>query len=98
MFIPDEAVSFISMHRTHLRGELKSLYAADVARDLMLLQPYLPQRADAILDIGCGMAGIDLLLWRHYGDPVLNLLDGTGHTDVRILFHQVMRPYNSMPV
>jgi SAM-dependent methyltransferase len=98
MLIPDEALPFIAMHRTHLRGDLKALYAADVARDFTMLRPHLPKQATAVLDIGCGMAGIDLLLWRYYGNPTVHLLDGTGFTDVRILFHPKMDPYNSMPI
>ncbi len=96
--VPDAALPYIEMHRTHLRGDLKQLYAEDVARDYELMKPCLPAKAAATLDIGCGMAGIDALLWRHYGNPVVNLLDGTGDSDVRILFHQTMSPYNSMPV
>ena len=96
--VPDAAVPYIEMHRTHLQGDLRQLYAEDVARDYELIRPYLPAKAAATLDIGCGMAGIDVLLWRHYGNLVVNLLDGTGDTEVRILFHQTMSPYNSMPV
>lgn len=96
--VPDAAVPYIEMHRTHLQGDLKQQYAQDVAADYALIAPYLPAKAAATLDIGCGMAGIDVLLWRHYGDPVVNLLDGTGDTAVRILFHPTMSPYNSMPV
>jgi SAM-dependent methyltransferase len=96
--IPSDALPYIAMHRTHLRGDLARLYASDVLSDFESLMPYLPQTAAASLDIGCGMAAIDVLLWRHYANPTIHLLDGTGHTDVRILFHPVMSPYNSMPV
>jgi len=96
--VPDAALAYIEMHRTHLRGDLKVLYPADVALDYEMIRPHLPQRAAATLDIGCGMAGIDVLLWRHYGGPVVNLLDGTGNTEVRVLFHEAMSPYNSMTV
>ena len=96
--VPDEALPFIAMHRTHLRGDLKKLYSADVSQDFELLRPHLPPHASATLDIGCGMAGIDALLFGHYGNPAIHLLDGTGHTDVRILFHPEMKPYNSMPI
>ncbi|MCC7486077.1 MAG: hypothetical protein IT529_13975 [Burkholderiales bacterium] len=96
--VPDAALPYIGMHRTHLAGDLKAAYAADVARDFEMIRPHLPARADATLDIGSGMAGIDVLLWRHYGNPVVNLLDGTGHTEVRVLFHEAMSPYNSMAV
>jgi SAM-dependent methyltransferase len=96
--VPDAALPYIEMHRTHLTGDLKQRYAEDVAQDYEMMKPHLPERAAAMLDIGCGMAGIDVLLWRHYGNPIVNLLDGTGHTDVRVLFHQNMSPYNSMRV
>ena len=98
LVVPDAALPYIEMHRTHLHGDLKRLYAEDVTRDYEMMKPYLPEKAAATLDIGCGMAGIDVLLWRHYANPVIHLLDGTGDTDVRILFHQTMSPYNSMPV
>jgi SAM-dependent methyltransferase len=98
LVVPDAALAYIEMHRTHLRGDLKALYAEDVARDYEMIRPHLPARAAATLDIGSGMAGIDVLLWRHYGDPVVNLLDGTGQTEVRVLFQQSMSPYNSMSV
>jgi hypothetical protein len=96
--IPDTALPYIQMHRTHLHGDLKMLYAEDIARDYAMMKPHLPANAAATLDIGCGMAGIDVFLSRHYDNPVINLLDGTGHTEVRILFHKRMSPYNSMPV
>jgi SAM-dependent methyltransferase len=96
--VPDAALPFIAMHRTHLRGDLKQQYAADVRQDFEMLRPHLPLDASATLDIGCGMAGIDALLCRHYRNPAIHLLDGTGHTDVRVLFHPVMKPYNSMPI
>ena len=42
-------------------------YTASVATDLAMIRAWLPRRISSILDIGCGMAGIDLLLYRHYG-------------------------------
>jgi SAM-dependent methyltransferase len=32
------------------------------------MKPHLPLDVNAILDIGCGVAGIDILLHRHYGE------------------------------
>lgn len=61
------------------------------------MAPYLPPTADAVLDIGCGMAGIDVLLWRLYR-PRLFLLDGTGMAAVRTGFHGTLEWYNSMPI
>lgn len=46
--------------------------------DYELIRPFLPERVGTVLDIGCGMAGIDVLLKRHYPDAKLWLLDGDG--------------------
>lgn len=96
--VPVEAEEFIALHRTHLDGNLPILYARDVARDFDELKPYLPERADAALDIGCGVAGIDVLLWRHFGGPVLHLMDGTGMAATKTGMNPSMEPYNSMAV
>jgi SAM-dependent methyltransferase len=96
--VPEAALPYIALHRTQLRGDLRAEYARSVAEDYELISPVLPAKAQATLDIGCGMAGIDVLLWRHYRNPVINLLDGTGDTPVRVLYHPTMSPYNSMAV
>lgn len=41
------------------------------------IAPYLPKQCDAILDIGSGLGGIDILLSKHYGEGCqISLLDG----------------------
>lgn len=42
-----------------------------------LLAPYLGI-VPCVLDIGCGMAGMDILLVRHHGTLFVHLVDGTG--------------------
>jgi len=96
--VPEAALPYIGLHRTHLRGDLGRQYAQDVASDYELIKPFLPEKGQATLDIGCGMAGIDVLLWRHYRNPIIHLLDGTGDTPVRVLYQPAMAPYNSMAV
>lgn len=52
-------------------------YQAMLRGEFNLIEPYLPKAAQAILDVGSGMGGIDILLSRHYGTrPALFLLDG----------------------
>lgn len=63
------------MHRTHINPDE---YAGDVERDFSQIEPFLPESVDSILDIGCGMAGIDVFLKRKYPDAHLCLLDGDG--------------------
>lgn len=73
--VPREAWHYIAMHRTHIEP---SKYAEDVKKDFEQIEPYLPETVNSILDIGCGMAGIDVFLKRKYPDAKLYLLDGDG--------------------
>lgn len=43
-----------------------------------MILPFLPVEVESILDIGCGMAGIDVFLKRRYPKASLLLLDGDG--------------------
>jgi SAM-dependent methyltransferase len=95
--VPGEAIPYIRLHRTNLEGNIAARYAEAVAEDFKGMTPYLPPAIDALLDIGCGMAGIDVLFWREYC-PRLFLLDGNGMTEVRTGFHERMGYYNSLPI
>ena len=67
------------------RDKVALAFAEGLQRDLDSLLPFLPERAEAVLDIGCGLAGIDLMLHRHYApeSPRFALLDREGvSTDV----------------
>lgn len=57
-------------------------YAADVKADFEQIEPYLPERVESILDIGCGLAGLDVYLKRKYPDASLSLLDSDGENPV----------------
>lgn len=57
---------------------IESLYSEDIEADYRQIRDYLPARASNVLDIGCGMAGIDIHLFRHFaGQPKIFLLDKT---------------------
>jgi hypothetical protein len=64
------------------RGAITSRYNEAIARDYEQLRPHLPAEIDTVLDIGCGMAGIDVLLQRHYAarPPRFVLLDKSSVT------------------
>lgn len=100
MNIPSEALPWIGVHRTHIDPEnLRDAYKASLAEDYRMMLPYLPVRCDHMLDIGCGMAGIDLFLYLHYRKQVhLHLMDGSGDTDVKFGYHQQLQPYNHLGV
>ncbi|OEK06760.1 class I SAM-dependent methyltransferase [Roseivirga misakiensis] len=53
-------------------------YTDDILRDFNSIKPHLPATASNILDIGCGIAGIDLFLSQTYQHEVnLHLIDKT---------------------
>jgi SAM-dependent methyltransferase len=57
---------------------IEGLYSEDIETDYRQIRDYLPARALNILDIGCGMAGIDVHLFKHFaGQPKIFLLDKT---------------------
>jgi SAM-dependent methyltransferase len=58
-------------------GAVRRAFNRDMEREYGEIRPHLPRRAVAILDIGCGVGGIDVLLHRHYGTPRLYLVDRT---------------------
>lgn len=74
VLVPSSARAHIERHRFAKRAN----YPGSIAADYLHILPFLPNRVDRILDIGCGMAGIDVLLKRHYPDAELWLLDGDG--------------------
>lgn len=63
------------------RGKaVRRAFNRDMTGEYAEIVPHLPRRAVAILDIGCGVGGIDVLLHRHYGTPRLYLVDRTETT------------------
>lgn len=94
MFIPDGCMEWVRLHRTDV--QTKADYVDSIEEDLALITHYLPDKVDSILDIGCGMAGIDVFLAKRYPAATLNLLDGDGPaSNWRGLFKDTMEPFNS---
>lgn len=58
---------------------IKSSYESDIANEYLSIKAFLPKKCSSILDIGCGVAGIDVFLANHYerDHPRLYLLDKT---------------------
>lgn len=49
-----------------LRNVVKQAFSEDITQEYNKIKPYLPPSATSILDIGCGVAGIDIFVSRHY--------------------------------
>lgn len=85
------------------REALGRRYGEMMGAEFAEITPHLPLRAAAVLDIGCGVGGLDVLLSRHYaqqgGAPQLYLVDKT-EVSPRIYygFHPSAAVYNSLAV
>lgn len=73
-----------------------------IVGDFISIKESLPQNASLILDIGCGVAGIDILLYRHYtihNSPHLYLSDFSDtSSSIRYDFSSSPVRYNSLEV
>jgi len=61
------------------KRRVTQLFNQDFAREYETIRPALPELCSTVLDIGCGVGGIDVLLHRHYApaQPDFFLLDKT---------------------
>ena len=71
---------FMRMVERRRRDKIARAFTEGLERDLESLRPFLPERASRLLDIGCGLGGIDILLYHHYAPdpPTVALLDRDG--------------------
>jgi len=92
-----EVLEWVALHRTHTKDGDE--YIKSLRDDFAGIEPHLPESCESILDIGCGMAGIDILLKRKYPDAKLYLLDGDGpKEDWRGGFEKDMKPFSNREV
>ncbi len=68
------ALALALLQRTDL-CHLSLAYSAMIEYDLAMLSTWLPEKVDTILDIGCGLAAIDVRLSKIYPNASIYLLD-----------------------
>jgi len=78
------------------RGTIERLYEAELADEFSRLQPHLPTSCRRVLDIGCGLGGIDAWIYHACGRPKLCLLDREGRSAVFYGFRADAASYNSL--
>jgi len=71
-----EMLAWAVLQRTAIR-RLDLMYSEIIEYDLAMIKPWLPQEANTILDIGCGIAATDARLHGIYPDADFYLLDKT---------------------
>lgn len=77
IYVPDRCLPLLREQRTHYK-DIRAEYGREIEATFATFRDYLPETAESILDIGSGMAGIDVLLGKHYPKATLHLLDKSG--------------------
>jgi SAM-dependent methyltransferase len=99
MIINNSIEHFIKLQRTgYGTANIARCYEKDIQKDYNSIKNYLPENCANVLDIGCGIGGIDLLLYNHYLKNLkLNLFDFS-RTDKEIYYGYQARGsiYNSL--
>ena len=85
---------------TRRNKEIKDLFQKDMFNIYRSIKAHLPEECSSMLDIGCGVGGIDLFLFRHYHldeSLQLYLLDKTT-IDTRVFYNYKSKGsfYNSL--
>lgn len=90
--------SSVRLKSLFYRKKIKAEYNKTMAQEYEILKKHLPAEAEAILDIGCGIAGIDVLLSRHYRNSAdICLLDKSSlNKGVYYGFKEKASFYNSL--
>ncbi len=81
-------------------SQIKKEFIKDMNEEYFAIKEHLPDEAGAILDIGCGVAGIDVLLSKHYADNTdIYLIDKT-EVESKVYYGYKKRAsfYNSLQV
>lgn len=68
----------VSLKAVLFSSQIRQAFCDDLENDFLMIRKYLPQNAKSILDIGCGVAGIDALISEYYKDDLgVFLIDKT---------------------
>lgn len=75
-----QIVRLVKVQRTCYKkthpDNIPSVYYDGCLADLKSIVPYLPDNTESIIDIGCGVAGVDILLYRYFcGKVQIHLFD-----------------------
>jgi len=85
-------------------SKIKELYYSDLEKEYFSIKKILPKKCSKILDIGSGIAGIDIFLSRHYLNYLNKEVDfyllDKSYTDKKIYYLYKKRGafYNSLDI
>lgn len=70
MKIPESCIKYIDHQRTR-----KLSFEDEIKNEYIKIKPFLPREIASVLDIGCGIGGIDYYISKYHGSPKLYMLD-----------------------
>lgn len=81
--VPDQCLPLLREQRTHYTpGREAEQYSAELERTFDQIKSVVKTPPRRVLDVGCGMAGIDVLIGREWSECGLYLLDKDGVSPV----------------
>ncbi len=92
--------SSVSLKSFLFHRQIEKEFNADMVSEYLIIKPFLPLKITSLLDIGCGMAGIDILLSEHYANNIdIFLIDKT-LINKKIYYHFKKKGafYNSLQI
>ncbi len=94
MVVPEQCIKWINLQRTKLKDPVNQ-FKAQIKTEYNEMKKYLPAGVKSILDIGCGLASIDVLLSKHYNQPILYLMDNSEVSDKIVYGYNRKKEYYS---
>lgn len=81
-------------------SKIKTEFSKDMESEYAIIRPYLPMIANSILDIGCGVAGIDVIISNHYKNKIDIFLVDKTYVDKKVYYNFEKKGsfYNSLQI
>lgn len=82
------------------RMKIENEFNKNMVEEYSMMRQFLPQNIDSILDIGCGVAGIDVLISNHYANKINVFLIDKTRIDKNVYYGFKQRGsfYNSLQI
>jgi len=89
--------NFVQQSALNNSEEISKNYFRSMQALADTIAPHIPKSTKSILDIGCGIAGLDLLLYHRLEEPIIFLLDKTSiEEEIWYAFNDKGAFYNSL--